>query len=393
MKIAQVSPYDHQTPGGVREHVIYLTAALTALGHEVKILAPASKRQNLPTNVICVSDRVVPLRVNGSTVRITPSLRAFREIKRILQEERFDVVHIHEPLVPALSLFALLQSKGVTVGHFHGYRERYVLYEWGGRLLRHMIDQLDGRAAVSATAQRGAERYFPGKYEIIPDGVDTERFGNPSLLPIGRFTDGKLNILFVGRMDPRKGLPYLFQAFPLIKSAVSEARLIVVGAFSREEKKPWVLEAWRNGWRDIHFVGYVSPEEIPRYYHTAHVFCAPSTGSEALGIVLLEALASGTPVVASDIEGYRTALTHGREGLLVQPADPTKLAEAIVHLLRDPDLRRSMGQRGRLTAQQYAWPVVAQRTLEMYEACIARRLRHARVSLRPECAPHSDPAV
>lgn len=393
MKIAQVSPYDHQTPGGVREHVIHLTAELGRLGHEVKILAPASCRDDLPSNIICVSDRVIPLQVNGSTVRITLSLGTYGKIKRILQEERFDVVHVHEPLVPTLSLFALVHSKSVTIGHFHGYRERFVLYDWGRPVFLRMIDQLDGRAAVSATAQRGAARYFPGEYEIIPDGVDTERFGNSSLHPIESFDDGKLNILFVGRIDRRKGLPYLLQAFPTIKSAVPEARLIVVGAFTKKEIKPWMLQGQRTGRQDVQFVGYVSPEEIPRYYRTADVFCAPSTGSEALGIVILEAMASGTPIVASDIDGYRTALTHGKEGLLVPPADPTRLAQSVIQLLCDPELRRSMGRQGRLTAQQYAWPAVAQRTLEMYQTCIARRLERDRGQSIERTAPLANSAT
>ena len=187
-----------------------------------------------------------------------------------------------------------------------------------------------------------------------------------------------LNILFVGRMEKRKGFRYLLRAFAQIKSAVPNARLIVAGAYGKKEREPLVRFAREHGLRDVKFVGYISEEEKPRYYRSAHVFCAPSTGFESFGLVLLEAMAAGTPVVASDIAGYRTALTDGREGLLVPPQDPTALAQAIIGLLNDAERRRCMGEQGRMTASNYAWPKVARSTLDLYEECLEAQRNAAR---------------
>jgi phosphatidylinositol alpha-mannosyltransferase len=372
MKIAQVSPYDHAVPGGVREHVNHLSAALAALGHEVKILAPASRRAELPANFVCMSDLLIAMRASGSTVRITPSPAAYCRVWHLLAVECFDVVHIHEPLMPAVSLGALMHSRAVTIGHIHGLRGTHPVCSIACPWLRRLMDRLDARAAVSLAAMRGAARYFAGTYHIIPDGVDVDRFGASSVAPLKRFADGKLNILFVGRMDPRKGLPHLLHAYALVRAVVPNTRLIVAGAYSRAEQAPWEALARRCGWRDVEFVGYVPPEQMPNYYRSAHLFCAPSTGFEALGIVLLEAMASGTPIVASDIEGYRTAVTSGREGMLVTPGDPPALAQSLVELLKDPERRGHMGEQGRLTSRRYAWPAVAQQTLELYESALWR---------------------
>src|SRR5205085_6397188 len=187
---------------------------------------------------------------------------------------------------------------------------------------------------------------------IVPNGIDPERFSTPDVKPIEKFDDEKLNVLFVGRLDKRKGFRYLLGAFRRIKAQVPEARLIVVGAYAREDKNKYVRFARKHGLRDVKFVGYVSNEELPRYYRSAHVFCAPSTGFESFGLVLLEAMAAGAPIVASDIPGYHHVVTHEREGLLVPPADERGIADAVVRLLQDEGLRARLGQRGRETAQQ-----------------------------------------
>src|SRR5205085_5010440 len=171
---------------------------------------------------------------------------------------------------------------------------------------------------------------------IVPNGIDPERFSTPDVKPIEKFDDEKLNVLFVGRLDKRKGFRYLLGAFRRIKAQVPEARLIVVGAYAREDKNKYVRFARKHGLRDVKFVGYVSNEELPRYYRSAHIFCAPSTGFESFGLVLLEAMASSVPIVASDIPGYRQVVTHGHEGLLVPAKDEVALAEAIIGLLRSP---------------------------------------------------------
>jgi phosphatidyl-myo-inositol alpha-mannosyltransferase len=379
MKIALVSPYDHSVAGGVRTHIMGLDKEFRALGHHVKILAPASDCASLPPNVICVSDHVVPVGISGSKARITLSLSVYRNVKRILKEEQFDVVHIHEPLVPTLPLFVLRHTQGVTVGTFHAYRDSYVGYDYTKTILRRLMQRLDARTVVSRAVLPYITRYFPGEYHLIPNGIEVEKFGGADVRPIEKFMDGKLNILFVGRLEKRKGFPHLLKAFPSIKAQVPQARLLVVGAYDKDDKEKFVRYARQHGIRDVKFIGYAPPDELPRYYRTAHVFCAPSTGFESFGLVLLEAMAAGVPIVASDIPGYRNVVAQGREGLLVTPKDERAIADAVVKLLRDAPLRERLASCGRETAQEYSWTRIAERTLDLYQNCIEQRHRHPRV--------------
>jgi len=344
------------------------------MGHQVWILAPSSADEDvLEANVIKVSGTVVPVPFSGSIARITVSPRVYRRVKSILRDYQFDIVHIHEPMTPVLPLAVLRHSKAVNVATFHAYRESHAGYEYGRRLLEPFFNHLDGRIAVSPAARDLVARYFPGEYVIIPNGIDVERFGHPLIRPIEHYMDGRPNILFVGRLEKRKGFEYLIKAFVRVKAAVPGVRLLVVGAFEKDDKAPYVQFARRHGLHEVRFIGYVSADEIPRYYRTAHVFCAPSTGFESFGIVLLEAMAAGTPIVASDIPGYRSVLTHGREGLLVKPGDDVALADALIRLLRDPQERARMSAAGRATAQNYAWDKVTRQVLNYYEELLSRR--------------------
>jgi len=363
-----VSPYDHQMPGGVREHVLNLDRQLRALGHDTLIIAPASTATGLAENVRCVSDRIVALKISGSVARITLSLGVYPRIRRLLAAHQFDVIHLHEPLIPTVSLFALLTSRCATVGTIHGYRDTSPLYRFGRPVLDRLMRRLDSRTAVSSDALRWASRYFPGHYRIISDGVDVQRFSDRTLQPLDGLCDGRLNVLFVGRLEPRKGLGYLLDALKLIGSKVQNVRLIVAGAYSSADRRSWESAARRSG--DVVFFGPVSAELLPRLYRSAHVFCAPSTGFEALGIVLLEAMASGLPIVTTDIEGYRTVVTHGAEGFLVPPRDPLALAEAISSLLVDPTRRRSMAAVGAATVQRYDWSLLARRYIDVYAEAV-----------------------
>jgi len=368
LRIALVSPYDHQVPGGVREHVVNLDQQLRELGHDTLILAPASTATGLAENVRCVSDRIVSLKISGSVARITLSLGAFLRIRHLLAAQRFDVIHLHEPLIPTVSLFALLSARCATVGTIHGYRDTSPLYRFGRPVLDRLMRRLDRRTAVSSDALRWASQYFPGDYRIISDGVDVQRFSDRSLQPLDGLRDGTLNVLFVGRLEPRKGLGYLLEALKLVGARVRNVRLIVAGAYSPSDRGRWESAAQRSG--NVVFLGPVSAELLPRLYRSAHLFCAPSTGFEALGIVLLEAMASGLPIVTTDIEGYRTVVTHGAEGFLVPPRDPRALAEAIGSLLVDPARRRSMAVVGAATVQRYDWSLLARRYLDVYAEAV-----------------------
>jgi phosphatidyl-myo-inositol alpha-mannosyltransferase len=223
MRIAHVSPYDHQVSGGVREHVVNLARQHRGLGHDVTIVAPASRPEELPPDVVCASTSVVALPGAGSIARISLSPAVFPRMARILGRGRFDVVHVHEPLLPMVSFAALYHARTVTVGTIHGYRPKLLFYRLANRPLRRMMDRLSARIAVSVDARQWASQYFPGTYHVIPDGVDVERFSDPGLEPIERFDDGKPNVLFVGRLEPRKGFRYLLDAFGAVQQAVGAA--------------------------------------------------------------------------------------------------------------------------------------------------------------------------
>ncbi len=374
MKIALVSPYDYTVPGGVTKHIFYLDKHLRRLGHEVKILAPCSGGRALEEHVISVSGNVISVPFSGSKARITLSPRVYNRVKKILQQERFDIIHIHEPPAPALPLIVLRHSKSVNVGTFHAYRDSYAGYQYGKRIFKPIFAKLDGKIVVSEAVCDYISRYFPGEYVVIPNGIDLERFGT-QVKPLSKYAAEGPNILFVGRLEKRKGFRYLLHAFPYVKEEFPQARLLVVGAYEREDKAPYVHLVRRKRLRGVRFIGYVSDEELPRYYKSCDLFCAPSTGFESFGMVLLEAMASGVAIVASDIAGYRTVLTNEVEGLLVEPENEIALAQAIIRLLKEPEPRRKMGEKGRARAEGYSWVKVTQQLLDYYRELLARKGR------------------
>ncbi|HID64047.1 MAG TPA: glycosyltransferase family 1 protein [Anaerolineae bacterium] len=380
MKIALVSPYDYPYPGGVTKHISALYDCFRHLGHEVRIIAACSNEGgDVPDHVIKVSGFIAPVPFSGSVARISLAPSIYRRVKRLLRQEQFDVIHVHEPMTPALPLVVLRHCKvvprAVIVGTFHAYRESSAGYNYGRAILQRFFKRLDGRIAVSEASRDYIAQYFPGDYVIIPNGIDVTRFSDPSLAPIERFGDGKLNILFVGRLEKRKGFRHLLAAFAQVKKAVPDVRLIVAGAYEKADREPFVLYARRHRLRDVRFIGFVPEEDLPRYYRTCDVFCAPSIGFESFGLVLLEAMAAGRPIVASDITGYRNVMRHGEEGLLVPPGNERALATALVSLLRDPALRQRMGEKGQARASAYSWDRVARRILDFYSELLEKKGR------------------
>ncbi len=372
MKIALVTPYDYPYPGGVTEHIRHLEWEFRARGHDTRVIAPSTALSGaLPADVISVSQHVVPIAGNGSTARITLSPEVAHRVKEILEYEHFDIVHLHEPEVPLLGWAVLRASRSVNVGTFHAYSESY--YQDHHRphpLMAWVQAHLDGRIFVSPAVQEMLSNYVTDGYRVIPNGIDYQRFADPALEPIQEFADGRPNILFVGRLDERKGFRYLLQAYPHIKQAIPNTRLLVVGAFGEPEQATFERYVHDNDLRDVHFIGRASAEDLARYYRTATLFCAPSTGGESFGIVLLEAMAAGLPVVASDIAGYRSVMSDNLDGRLVRPCKSESLADAIIGLLRRPSERARLAQQGRVTAKQYDWHVVAPRVLDYYEQVI-----------------------
>ncbi|MEX2247688.1 MAG: glycosyltransferase family 4 protein [Dehalococcoidia bacterium] len=368
MRIALVSPYDWGVSGGVNNHIRHLAEQFVALGHQPHIVAPGTGDPEAAACPVTIIGRPIPLRVSGSIARITLSLRTAGKVKRVLEEGRFDIVHVHEPYMPQLPIQFLRYSTAVNVGTWHAARESNFIYLYGRRLINRWTRKIDGKIAVSQAAVKHIEKYFPGYYNIIPNGVDIEHFREAA--PLEEFGDGKRNVLFVGRPEKRKGLKFLVRAFVGVQRAIPESRLIVVGAgkFDRYEK------AVRNArLHDVVFRSNVPFDELPRYHHSAHVFCAPNTGFESQGLVLLEAMAAGLPIVASNIDGFAGVVTHGVEGLLVRPEDSQALADAMIELLSDPARSAIMAARGGDRAEHFSWDRVSQRVLSYYERLIYER--------------------
>jgi phosphatidylinositol alpha-mannosyltransferase len=369
MKIALVSPYDYVYPGGVTEHITRLERSFTKMGHSVKIIAPASlPQESFDISKVYVVGRPFSIPSSGSVARISLSPRLSGRVKQILRQEQFDVIHLHEPLIPALPITVLRFSTSINVGTFHAYHGRRSRgYRYMKILLRRWFRKLHGRIAVSRPAMQFVSRDFPGHYEIIPNGVDVESFSE-DVTPFEQYRDGKLNILFCGRIEKRKGLEYLLRAYSVIKGQFPDSRLIVVGEGKLREGYGEVV---RSAFlRDVIFTGYVSDEEKIRYFKTADIFCSPATGKESFGIVLLEAMAAGKPIIASNIEGYASVMAHGVEGLLSTPCDVESLSMSLSYLMGNKRLRERMGAMGRRKAEEYSWERISRRVMEYYESLL-----------------------
>ena len=370
MKIALVSPYDYSYPGGVNSHISNIAVQLAEMGHQVKVLAPCSNKRDLPASQVVVPlGKTIPYPSNGSVARLTLSWWLIPKIKSILGEEKFDVIHFHEPLFPSLPWMVLPSSRAVNVATFHAFYKRSFGYWFWKPLCRRYYNMLHGKIAVSEPAKRFVSRYFPGEYRVIPHGVDVQRFC-ADVPPIEEFCDGKLNILFVSRLEGRKGVRYLLQAYKMIKADFPQSRLILVGPGNKSRYDDWVKAVKL---KDVVFVGYTSFDELPRYYRTADIFCVPAVGRESFGIVLLEAMAAGKPIIASDIDGYASVLSHGVDGLLSPPKDVRTLYHALGSLMSDSDLRQRMGARGRSKVEELTWASIAQRTVDYYQEVLESR--------------------
>jgi phosphatidylinositol alpha-mannosyltransferase len=369
MKIGLVCPYIYPDTGGVAQHVRFLYENLRLRGHDVRILTASHGPQRASEGDIIRLGVGFSVPINASVGTLTFSPRYLSQIGSMLEREQFDVLHFHEPFVPFLSLFLLRESHSVNIATFHAYAGFSPSYEFGSRALQGYAKRLHGRIAVSAAARHFIDRFFPGDYKVIPNGVDVGRYANA--VPIARWQDGTPNVLFVGRHEPRKGLLDLLKAHRIMRKTGSHSRLLVVGTGPQErEARRYVAT---RGLQGVEFLGRVSEDAKAQLFRTADVYASPATGGESFGIVLLEAMAAGTPIVASDIHGYKGVLRRGREGLLVPPRAPRELAVALDKLIRDPGLREQMGAAGVARAEEFSWPRVTAK-VEDYYGFVIRRL-------------------
>ncbi len=369
MKIALISPYDFAHPGGVINHIRALDEEFTRLGHDVRIIAPASRK-----NVSELGSRFIPIGkprpvpASGSISRISLSLHLAPDIKEVLLREKFDVVHLHEPFMPMLCSAVLRFSNGINVGTFHAYSgSPGYAFGWpvSTILLKRRNRKLAGHIAVSSPAKSYASKYVSGEFTVIPNGIDLKMF-NTAVKPFPGFNDGKINILFVGRLEKRKGVNYLLDAFRKLKREYPSIRLIIVGP-GKNLRKRYEMKVRMQRIKDVMFIGGVPYEALPQYYQAADIFCAPATGKESFGIVLLEAMALGKPIVATSNEGYASVITDGEQGLLVPPRNSQALALALKRLIDDPPMRTRLGAHGLESVGKYDWTLVARRVMDYYE--------------------------
>ena len=357
-----MSPYGYPHPGGVNEHVRFTHEALRRMGHDVWIITSKYGRERESEGHVIRLGTGWAAPANGSVGRVTLGLRFKHQAREVLEAHSFDILHFHEPFVPFLSPTMLDQSRTVNVATFHAFGGFSPSYWIGKRFAGRLAERLHGRIAVSGAARHFISRYFPGEYEIIPNGVDLDRFTTAE--PYEALRDGTLNILFVGRLEERKGLIHLLKAYHRLRKRKVDARLLVVGAGPKlREYRRFV---GLRGIRDVEFLGRVSDDDKVRYFASADIYCAPNTGQESFGIVLLEAMAAGVPIVASDIHGFKRVVERNVQGLLVEPRNPRALAAALYALARDPDLRHEMGEAGRARAPEFSWDRVTERIVDFY---------------------------
>lgn len=370
MKIGIVSPYAYPRPGGANSYIRESYEQLRELGHEVRIIT-APWGDDPPAQDVIQIGQAIAVPYNGSIGRISLSLRLEWLVNRMLRRERFDVIHHHEPLVPFLSMQILDRATCPNVATFHAFGGFSLSYWLGRPIGRHYLSKLDARIAVSSAARYHVSQYFPGDYQIIPNGVDVDYFANAR--PFPEYRDGKVNILFVGRAENRKGGMHLVRAYAELKQRHPETRLILVSAGPQlGEMRRYVRD---NRLGDVLFAGRVSDHDKARFLRTADIFCAPSTGQESFGIVLLEAMAAGRAIVASDIHGYKKVVQRNVTGLLVEPKDPTALCNALARLVEDPALRERFGAAGAERATEFDWAHVTAELVKVYEEVLERRAR------------------
>jgi phosphatidylinositol alpha-mannosyltransferase len=369
VKIGLVTPYIYPLPGGVNQHVRYLYENLRLRGHDVRIISSSHGLQRASEGDVIRIGRGFSMPANGSVGTITVSPRFLSQVGDVLERERFDLLHFHEPFVPFLSLVVLGMSKSVNVATFHAFGGFSPAYQLGSRLMRPSIGRIHGRIAVSAVARHFVERFFPGDYKVIPNGVDVGRFERA--VPIAKWQDGTKNILFVGRFEARKGLLDLLKAYRILRKTGCQCRLIVVGGGPQEREARRYLMTRKLG--GVEFLGRVPDDERDALFKTADVYCSPATGRESFGIVLLEAMAAGTAIVCSDIHGYKGVVRRNRDAILVEPGKPRLIAGALAEILGDDERREAMARSGLERAEEFSWERVTAK-VEDYYGFVIRRL-------------------
>ena len=372
MKIAQISPYDFAYYGGVQRHITSLSNELSLMGHDVVILSPCSNKSpkisfdQLDFRSLGSS---IPIPFAGSIARISPSLLVKRKLINIFEEEKFDVIHVHEPFVPLISILSTNISQVPVVGTFHSYNEnKSLFYALGKFFLKNTYEKLSAKITVSEPSKIFMKNFFPGDYHVIPNGIDIKKFSKKHPYP-SEYDKDSYNLLFVGRVnESRKGLSWLIKAFSILRLQRSDIKLIIVGQGNPDPEIYRIIG--ERGLQGIIFTGEVSDENLIAYYQHADIFCAPNTGNESFGIIIVDAMAASTAVVASDISGFRSVMKNNEHGIFVKPRDEINLAKSILKLINNPDIRQKFGLNGLSTSYKYSWDNISERIINIYEKVI-----------------------
>ncbi|MBO0773463.1 MAG: glycosyltransferase family 4 protein [Actinobacteria bacterium] len=365
MRVGIVCPYTWDVPGGVQQHVRDLAEALIGLGHEVSVISPADDERPLPGYVV-PAGRAVPVPYNGSVARLAFGFLSAARVRRWVREGAFDVLHVHEPAAPSLSLLACWVADGPIVATVHTAMPRSRALHAANPVLQTALEKISGRIAVSEAARTTLVEHMGGDAVLIPNGVTVRRFEHAQPLPDWPGPGGALG--FLGRLEePRKGLDVLLRAFRRLGEARSGLRLLIAGPGDAGEALGRLPAPLRER---VVLLGEVSEEDKARVYRSVDVFCAPNTGGESFGIVLAEAMAAGAPIAASDLDAFRQVLRGGRAGELFATGDPAALAEAAGRLLDDPALRARLSAAAAEAVRAYDWPVIARDVVKVYEAVV-----------------------
>lgn len=365
-KIGMVCPYGWDSPGGVQTHIRELTKHLQDEGHEVSVFAPVSDEDRVNESWLVNAGKPISIPVNGSVARVLFGPIASSRVKQWITQGDFDLLHLHEPAIPSLSLLACSAATGPMVGTFHVSSPKQKAIYAIGPILEPIVEKLTARIAVSESARQTLKDHFDTDAVVIPNGIESLQYSSaqPTIHWRNPHTLG-----FIGRFEePRKGLQILLDALPIIARFVPDVRLLVAGPGDGDELIKKLDIGLRNR---IVFLGFLSEQEKASFLKSINIYVAPNTGGESFGIILTEALSAGTPVVGSDIPAFKAVLENGEAGLLFKNEDSADLAKVLIGLLRNDELQQSLSSKGKLSSQKYDWQVVADQILSVYEMAMA----------------------
>lgn len=359
-RIGIVCPYGWDTPGGVQSHIRDLAEYLIRQGHFVSVLAPAIEDENLP-DYVTSAGRPISIPYNGAVARVLFGPIAFSRVRQWISQGNFDLIHLHEPAIPSISLLACWAAEGPMVGTFHAAAKRQKVTFAVAPFLEPVIEKLGARIAVSEAARETLTEHLDTDAIVVPNGIYAKQYRDGSL--DSRWTGNSIG--FIGRFEePRKGLDILVAALPAIALAIPDIKVFVAGPGDSESVLQGIDPSLRHRFT---FLGHISEGEKADFLASVGLYIAPNTGGESFGIILAEALAAGASVVASDIPAFDSLLGHGEFGTLFQSENPENLAMKAVALLRDSVARRAIAERGKAYAQEFDWDVVAEKIYDVYE--------------------------